>query len=50
LHNEKNINLDQTNCLQPLKIPDVEYELVPPPCASANQIQIDSPADNKQNI
>jgi len=35
LQNENKINLDQNNCLQPLQIPDVEHELVPPPCTSA---------------
>jgi len=32
LQNDNNINLDQNNSLQPLHIPDVEHELVPPPC------------------
>jgi len=38
LQNENNINLDQNNCLQLLQIPDVEDELVPPPCASIRLI------------
>jgi len=28
-------SLNKYNCLQPLQIPYVEHELVPPPCASA---------------